>query len=177
MANNTEIALSSGGCTTERAWQIFDALPAAPVDEVTIGRWRGEEFDTGHPWFGVLAESGWYGKQFDTPNAVDPLLFSDERANVFAVDPRRVPLALAGRIRPDWLAPVRKNLRFLAPLLRTRTPSARLRDVDYRGVNSAAMIYDHLPIIDHFRRLDDNSLFGVMDMRGLAEPYFFVLRR
>jgi hypothetical protein len=39
------------------------------------------------------------------------------------------------------------------------------------------MIYDHLPIIDIFRRVDEDTLLGVMDMRGLADPYFFILRR
>ena len=42
------------------------------------------------------------------------------------------------------------------------------------GKVSAAMIYDHLPIIDIFRRVDEDTLLGVMDMRGLADPYFFI---
>lgn len=58
----------------------------------------------------------------------------------------------------------------------TRKPRARLRDVEHRGVVSAAMVYDHLPIIDHFRAVDDDTLLGVMDMRG-APPYFFILSR
>ena len=169
--------LPADGCTVERAWEIFYSLPAAPVDEVTTGRWCGEELPTGHPMDGTLSESGWYGNQFDAPDGVHPLLFTDERGTVFAVDPRRVPLSLAGKIPAHWLRPVRNRLRALAPLLRTRKPTARLRDIEYRGVVSAAMVYDHLPIIDHFRRVDDETLLGVMDMRGLSEPYFFVLRR
>jgi len=39
----------------------------------------------------------------------------------------------------------------LLPLLATRRPRARLRPVEYRGVTSAAMSYDQLPIIDVFR--------------------------
>ncbi|WP_280472448.1 DUF4334 domain-containing protein [Nocardia cyriacigeorgica] len=166
-----------GRCTPEQAWAVFDELPAAPVSDVTTGRWRGSEIDTGHPWAGVLVESGWYGKQFDSADAVHPLLFSDENGSIFAVDPRRAPLGLAGRFPATWLRPVRNNLRFLAPALRTKKPTARLRDIEYRGVVSAAMVYDHLPIIDHFRRLDEDALLGVMDMRGLAEPYFFLLER
>ncbi|MET8799920.1 DUF4334 domain-containing protein [Nocardia sp. NPDC004568] len=177
MTENAGVTLPEGGCTTAEAWEIFDRLPAAPVHEVTTGRWRGSELPTGHPMDGTLSESGWYGKQFDTPDQVHPLLFTDERGTVFAVDPRRVPLSLAGRIPAHWLRPVRNNLRVLGPLVRTRRATARLRDIEYRGVVSAAMVYDHLPIIDHFRRLDDDRLLGVMDMRGLAEPYFFVLTR
>ena len=36
------------------------------------------------------------------------------------------------------------------------------------------MSYDHLPIIDLFRRVDERTLLGCMDLRG-APPYFFVL--
>jgi hypothetical protein len=65
----------------------------------------------------------------------------------------------------------------LRPVLRTRAPRARLRDVEFRGKVSAAMIYDHRPIIDVFRLVDDETLLGVMDLRGMADPYFFILRR
>ncbi|WP_454197052.1 DUF4334 domain-containing protein [Nocardia sp. Marseille-Q1738] len=34
-----------------------------------------------------------------------------------------------------------------------------------------------MPIIDHFRRADEHTLLGAMDLRGMAEPYFFVLHR
>ncbi|MFI6771867.1 DUF4334 domain-containing protein [Nocardia sp. NPDC050412] len=166
-----------GGCTVDQAWELFDSLPAARVAEVTVGRWRGEEFDTGHPLAGVLAASGWYGKQFDDPESVHPLLFADESGSIFAVDPRRVPLGLAGKVPLAGVQTVRKLLPVLGPAIRTRRPAARLRDIEYRGAVSAAMVYDDLPIIDHFRRVDTETLLGVMDMRGTAEPYFFVLRR
>lgn len=169
--------LLDGGCTTEQAWELFDRLPAARVAEVTVGRWRGEELDTGHPMAGVLVASGWYGKQFDDPESVHPLLFADESGNIFAVDPRRVPLGLAGRVPLAGVQTARRLLPVLAPAIRTRRPTARLRDIEYRGAVSAAMVYDHLPIIDHFRRVDIDTLLGVMDMRGMTEPYFFVLRR
>ena len=39
------------------------------------------------------------------------------------------------------------------------------------------MIYDRQPIIDVFRRVDDVTLLGVMDLRGMSQPYFFVLTR
>ena len=64
----------------------------------------------------------------------------------------------------------------LKPALRTRKHRARLRAVEHRGVVTAAMVYDHLPIIDFFRRVDDSTLLGVMDLRG-ATPYFFILRK
>jgi hypothetical protein len=39
------------------------------------------------------------------------------------------------------------------------------------------MIYDHLPVIDAFRRVNEATLLGVMDQRGMAEPFLFLLRR
>lgn len=166
-----------GGCSVERAWELFDSLPAARVEEVTTGRWRGDELDTGHPWQGVLVESGWVGKQFNSADDVQPLLFAGPDGAVFAVDPRRVPLFLAGKVPLSTLRPVRKSLGLLRPALATRVPRARLRNLEFRGTSSAAMIYDHLPIIDNFRKVDADTLLGVMDMRGMREPYFFVLYR
>ncbi len=39
------------------------------------------------------------------------------------------------------------------------------------------MIYDPLPIQDARRRVDKDTRRGVMDMRNLSAPFFFVLRR
>jgi hypothetical protein len=52
-----------------------------------------------------------------------------------------------------------------------------LRTTRYRGVDTATMIYDQLPINDVFRKLDDHSVIGAMDLRGSKKPYFFVLTR
>lgn len=168
-------ALLEGG-TTEQALALFDELPTVTAEEV-LGRWKGSELPTGHPFDGLLAASGWYGKRFDDPNSAHPLLFADDRGEVFAVEPRKVPLSLAGRVPPGAAALARKAIGVLRPLVRTRKPRARLRNLEFRGKVSAAMIYDHLPIIDVFRRVDDATLLGVMDLRGVDQPYFFVLRR
>ncbi|WP_280272879.1 DUF4334 domain-containing protein [Nocardia wallacei] len=169
--------LSRGGCTPGQAWELYDSLPTVRVDEVTTGRWRGDELDTGHPWAGALVESGWYGKQFDGPDDVQPLVFATAAGALFPVDPRRVPLGLVGRVPLAGIRAVRRLLPVLRPVLRTPTPRARLRDLEFRGKVSAAMIYDDLPIIDVFRLVDDETLLGVMDLRGMTDPYFFVLRR
>jgi hypothetical protein len=65
----------------------------------------------------------------------------------------------------------------LRPLLYTSRPKARLRTVEHRGVHTAAMVYDALPIIDVFRRATPDTLLGLMDLRGLPRPFFFLLRR
>ena len=62
-------------------------------------------------------------------------------------------------------------------LLQTEQPKARLRMTEYRGVVSATMIYDSLPINDVFRKVDEDCVLGAMDMRFTPQPFFFVLRR
>jgi hypothetical protein len=54
---------------------------------------------------------------------------------------------------------------------------ATLRMVSYRGVSTATMIYDRHPIFDHFRKLGDDRVMGVMDRKGEAAPLCFWLRR
>ncbi|WP_336082616.1 DUF4334 domain-containing protein [Nocardia sp. SSK8] len=163
-------------CTRAQALELFDSLPPVRADELT-GRWHGRELGTGHPMDGALDASGWYGKQFDGAERVHPLLFRDGSGEIFAVDPRRVPLGLVGTVPTGLVARGRGLLRVLKPALRTRDYRARLREVEHRGVVTTAMVYDHLPIIDVFRRVDANTVLGLMDFRDKPEPYFFVLER
>lgn len=55
--------------------------------------------------------------------------------------------------------------------------AASLREVKYRGVVTATMVYDKHPIFDHFRLVDDNTVLGAMDSKGDAFPLYFYLRR
>ena len=57
---------------------------------------------------------------------------------------------------------------------------ASLQMLDYRGKVSAAMVYDARPVIDHFRRVDDATLLGVMTGRNTlhdGQPFYFYLQR
>lgn len=161
-------------CTTDQALEFFDALPTVSADEIR-GRWAGRELPTRHPWDGLLTASGWYGKQFDSPEAVHPLLFQTPKGTLFPVDPARLQLSLAGRVPMVAVSTTRRLLDVARPLLRAHEPKARLRNLEHRGKVTGAMIYDQLPIIDVFRRIDAITLLGLMDMRALAQPYFFVL--
>lgn len=170
------LARLGAACALDDALALFDALPAVRVDEVT-GSWAGRELATGHRLDGLLTASGWRGKRFDAVDEVHPLVFATAGGSTFAAEPRRMPLALAGLVPPALVARARALLPLLAPLIRTRRPRARLRQVEYRGVVSAAMVYDHLPIIDIFRRVDADTLLCVMDLRGDPWPFCFVLTR
>lgn len=157
---------------------LFDRLAAVEPSELQ-GRWRGGGFPSGHPLDGVLETFHWYGKEFRDADAVDPLLF---RSAAGVVVPLRAALLPDPRWleRWPWLASAAAGelfQRLLLPLLRTDRPQARLRVVRHRGVSSAAMLYDQLPIVDVFRRLDAHTLLGLMDARGIPQPFFFTLRR
>ncbi|WP_291478181.1 DUF4334 domain-containing protein [Corynebacterium sp.] len=154
----------------------FDALPAVTTGEM-VGRWRGAEVATGHPLDGLLVPLGWHGKRFDGDEDGHPLVFRSGPA-LFAANPALVPVSAAAALRPlatagPFAALVRLYLRATA----TTRPRARLRMVEYRGVSTATMIYDSLPVNDHFRRIDDRTLLGVMDFRHIRRPYVFTLQR
>lgn len=53
---------------------------------------------------------------------------------------------------------------------------ARLRKIEYRGLVSTAMIYDRLPIIDHFRQVDADTVMGLMETRGKRGAAFYLQR-
>ena len=54
--------------------------------------------------------------------------------------------------------------------------SAVLRQVNFRGKPSMSMIYNYLPIIDHFRKVNHNSVMGVMTIKDRTEVYFYLER-
>ena len=169
-------AWAETGISPEAAQRAFDGLP--PVSpEAMFGAWRGSELPTGHPLDGLLALYGWRGKRFTDVDTVDPLLFDHHGAAV-AVHPGRLPLGVAlvlPRIARTEAA--RALFQLVLPLLTTRGPRARLRMVEQAGQISAAMVYDDLPIIDHFRRVDETRLLGLMDLRSTSRPFFFLLTR
>ncbi len=159
------------------ALEYYDGLPAVTCEEL-LGSWRGSGLPTGHPLDGLLERFGWYGKRFDGVDAAHPLLVTTRAGRLVAIDPRWVPLGLV--VRRPGLAhlPVAVPVfRVVRSLLVTRQPRARLRMTAYRGVVTATMCYDALPIHDAFRRVDATTLLGAMDLRGSAHPFLFVLTR
>lgn len=176
-APTAALALIDGQpATTDEALAIFDALPAAHMDTLW-GEWSGGECNTGHPSEGLLDLYGWKGKTFVDPDTVHPLVFRAGSGKTRTLEPR---LLFPGLNLPAWLARSRVMtvlFRLFRPLLATRRARARLRMIEHRGVVTATMAYDHLPIHDVFRRVDDDTLLGCMDLKGDPQPYFFYLRR
>jgi hypothetical protein len=169
--------LQRRGTTTTEALAFFDALPAAVLEDV-LDEWRGSGLRTGHPFDGLLERLDWYGKRFDGPDDAHPLLFRDRRGQVVAVDPRWAPVPVLRRWPSLLRSAVAVRLfRAALPVLTTTRPRARLRRMQHRGVVTATLTYDALPIDDVFRRVDERTLLGLMELRGMADPFFFVLHR
>jgi len=179
MPNRSENAVAfaalRAGTDLPAALALFDTLPAVTEEEL-LGAWRGGEVPTGHPLDGVLERSGWWGKRFAGPDDVHPLVMGRDPGQRWSLNPALVPIGLF--VRHPWLGRLdgAAIVRVLRPLVATRRPRARLRMTTYRGVVSATMCYDALPIHDVFRRVDEATLLAVMDLRG-APPYVFFLER
>jgi hypothetical protein len=165
------------GATLDAALAFYDGLDAVGLDEMT-GSWLGEELPTGNPFDGVLVKFGWHGKRFDGPDDVHPLVFNARGGRLVSVNPAFVPLELAVRYPRLLHTPVVADVfSVVRPLISTTRPRARLRLTEYRGVVTATMCYDALPVNDAFRKVDADTLVGAMDLRGLDAPFMFVLRR
>lgn len=57
---------------------------------------------------------------------------------------------------------------------------ASLWMVEFRGESTATMVYDGQPIFDHFKKVDENTLMGVMNGKGVLDDgshYYFLLER
>lgn len=165
------------GTTADAALAFYDALPPVQVDEM-VGWWRGRSVPTGSPLDGMLERFGWRGKRFGSAEDGHPLVFADGRGRPVSVNPALLPVWTLLRMPSLMNTPVAASIfRLVLSLLRTREPRARLRMVEVRGVVTATLIYDAHPIMDAFRKVDGDTMLGLMDLRGLDEPFFFSLRR
>ncbi|MEM8503120.1 MAG: DUF4334 domain-containing protein [Cyanobacteria bacterium P01_D01_bin.1] len=162
--------------TTAEALELFDRLEPVAM-EFMFGRWKGSGFPTGHPMDGLLEAASWYGKEFVSPDCVHPLLFSDGSGKTFKVAPNPQMMKLALRLPIPKNETIKPMYTMFTSLLRTEESQARLRMMEHRGKVSATMIYDHLPIHDVFRKVNENTVLGLMDYKESAEPFFFALER
>jgi hypothetical protein len=162
----------------EHALELFDSLE--PVDiQFMIGRWQGEGYPTDHPLDGLLETFHWYGKEFESGEDVHPLLFSNRSGNLIRINPgfMKPAFTLVEHMSKLKSKTAGKLFQLLMPIFSTSKSRARLRMMGYRGKSSATMVYDQLPVNDVFRRLDDNTVLGIMDNKGIKDPFFFKLTR
>ncbi len=180
MNNQMTISLSPDdlktGITTDKALKLFDGL--APITlESMIGRWVGAEIPTQHPMDGLLEASNWHGKHFIDADHVHPLILSGRNGQTYSTIPLLFLMNLGLRV-PLFKKPFMKPINgIVTRLVQTQKSHARIRMINFRGKTSATMIYDRLPIHDHFRKFEDGTLMGLMDFKGQDRFYFFMLKR
>lgn len=161
--------------TTEEALKLFDELDTVDL-EFMLGRWQGSDFDTNHSLDGLLETMGWYGKEFVDADNVHPLLFGNGN-EIFKVDPNPVITNLGLKFPLPKDSSLKPLYGTMGKLLKTEESKARIRMMEYRHKVSATMIYDYLPIHDVFRKIDNNTVMGLMDWKGIPQPFFFILNR
>ena len=122
----------------------------APVNAGEIlGRWRGHEFQTGHPLNGQMARGRWFGKTFNSLSDVQPNMCYDDDGNLYS----NVEIG---------------------------NGEASLWNVEFRGEVTATMVYDGQPVFDHFKRVDEDTLMGIMNAKDLSAyggHFYFLLER
>ena len=117
-----------------------------------LGPWRGGDFATGHPASGLLTALRWHGKQFDSALEGHPLICVGEDGVLYSNTK-----AAAGGHSSLW-------------------------EVGFRGETTATMVYDAMAVFDHFKRVDDSTVMGIMNGKleaafGTADHYYFWLER
>ena len=117
-----------------------------------LGSWRGGDFATGHPASALLTGLRWHGKRFDSPSDGHPLICVGDDGELYS----NTTAAGGGH--------------------------ASLWEVGFRGEVTATMVYDALPVFDHFKKVDDDTVVGIMNGKlesvfGTGNHYYFWLER
>lgn len=169
--------LQTGPISTEQALTFFDELEPIGIDFM-LGSWRGKGFPTHHRMDGLMENFNWYGKIFESSEDVHPLVFERSNGALVRLNPIWFPMKYAGRSRLSMSALGRLMFDLGSRVLKTNKSRARLRMTEYRGKVSATMVYDQKAINDVFRKVDENRVLGVMDLKAEGyRPFFFVLER
>ncbi|MCW2755722.1 MAG: hypothetical protein JWQ32_3133 [Marmoricola sp.] len=117
-----------------------------------LGAWRGGDFATGHPASALLDRVGWHGKRFDSLLEGHPLICRNPAGELYSNT-----AAAGGGHSSLW-------------------------NVGFRGEVTATMVYDAMAVFDHFKKVDDDTVMGIMNGKleaafGTADPYYFWLER
>lgn len=117
-----------------------------------LGSWRGGDFATGHPASALLTKIGWHGKRFDSALDGHPLICRGEDGELYSNT-----VAAGGGYSSLW-------------------------EVGFRGETTATMVYDAMAVFDHFKRVDEDTVLGIMNGKleavfGTPDHYYFWLER
>ncbi|WP_394240707.1 DUF4334 domain-containing protein [Halopseudomonas laoshanensis] len=102
----------------------------------------------------------WKGGKFDGGAEPDPINWYGKRFNSTTdVEPLLV-LDADGKVQTFY-----------------KLGGAQMREIKYNGVTSAALIYDSQPIMDYFRKVNDDVVIGLGDIKGKPTDFVFHLTR
>lgn len=121
-----------------------DRIDPAELDEVwaaleavgiddVLGEWKGTMIDTGHRGLALMEGVTWYGKRLYSATNAQPFVCVDADGELYS------------------------------DLTYTGGGEASLWMIEFRGEPTASMVYDSLPVVDHFKRAGDTTLLGVMN--------------
>jgi hypothetical protein len=79
----TDLKDRTGTITDAELDEFWATLEPATVDFM-MGEWKGGAFNNGHPLVGGLTHAGWFGKTFNSPGDVQPLVCLDENGDKFS---------------------------------------------------------------------------------------------
>ncbi|ODV89284.1 hypothetical protein CANCADRAFT_3912 [Tortispora caseinolytica NRRL Y-17796] len=133
------------------------------------GGWKGSTLYTDHPLDNKMASFGWHGMFFKNNEVVYPSIWNANDGSKFIADPLKVITAVQSSTAPDIMGSPQSYL--------TTSDSARIRMVVSYDHPTATLIYNNLPIYDSFKRIDDDRIVGLVDMKGVDKPYFFMMTR
>ncbi len=102
----------------------------------------------------------WRGGKFDGGAEPDPINWYGKRFN-----------------SADFVEPLLVNKADGSIGVFDKLGAARLRDVQFKGKVSATIIYDSQPIMDYFRKVDDDTIIGWGEVKGESPDFFFWLKR
>ena len=52
--------------------------------------------------------------------------------------------------------------------------SAVLKKIEFMDKISVSMVYNYLPMIDNFRKIDEDTIMGIMETKGKVGIYFYL---
>jgi Domain of unknown function (DUF4334)/GXWXG protein len=148
----TEFKERTGAITDTELDDYCASLQPATIDGM-LGEWKGGEFVTGHRMNGQLENARWFGKTFNSPTDVQPLVCLDENGDRFS------NVKMGNGEASLWLE-------------------------EFRGEVTATMVYDGQPVHDHFKTIDDTTMMGIMNGKGVLDVqdgvsryFYFYLER
>jgi len=141
----------------QKLYAFYDSLPKVLPEEM-IGSWKGNSWKIGMPLDNAIKISQWHGKTFHSPTDVDAIICKFNFLSIvgFMGSILFFPWKIKGKTKK----------------YRIPGTKASLKQMTYRMQSSTSMTYNNLPITDHFRKIDSDTLMGIMDVKGISALEF-----